>query len=129
MAKKHPFAEILHAIADGKEIQFLDDQNNWHLKNPCLVFDDIVAGRFNPNRYRVKPNVIHINGHEVPEPIKEIPSSATTYYFPNFDDCFSYATSTWTEHELDYFRLNNGLIHLTREAAILHASALLSFTR
>ena len=63
---KHPYSEILHAIADGKEIQYRYCSVDWHdvyhdrlLK--LLAYD----GQDKPNyKFRIKPATITINGVE-----------------------------------------------------------------
>lgn len=78
-------------------------------------------------QYRRKPRTININGIEVPEPMREVPEDGTKYYMPMCDnevDC-----SVWGNSMSDTRWLNWGVCHLTREAAELHAKALLSFTK
>lgn len=65
--------------------------------------------------------------------------SQTVFYTTNVEaetiaDAFSSAvdkvrhTSTWDGTKFDQRMLSRGVIHLTKEAAIKHAEALLSFT-
>lgn len=78
------------------------------------------------NEYRRKPRTININGHKVPEPVREPLECDTEYYFVDLDMlCFC---GVWDDHVVDENRLKRGLIHLTEDAAIAHAKALLSFT-
>jgi len=79
-------------------------------------------------RYRRKPRAININGHEVPEPVREPLKDRQEYFMPDFTDNDYHMECSWTDHELDHLRLRNGHIHLTKEAAQAHAKALLSFT-
>ena len=87
---------------------------------PFAFFDDC--------EYRRKPKTININGHDVPEPVREPlengreywVADVSKYYPPNYD---------WYDDEYDAFRLKRGIIHLTKEAAQQHVDALLSFTR
>ncbi len=80
-------------------------------------------------KYRKKPRTININGYEVPEPLRIAPSPDTTVYAVGITH-----TKFIMEHTYDNARywhkqlLNKGLLHLTKEAAELHAKALLSFT-
>lgn len=77
--------------------------------------------------YRQIPKTININGHEVPEPMRDRPEIGSRYYFVSARiDCSD--TQTWTNDDTDNLRLQLGLCHLTKEAAIAHAKALFSFT-
>ena len=83
--------------------------------------------------YRRKPRTIHINGIEVPEPCREPLACDTKYYMPalvwSVDDLNGgWFGSEWGDDDIDHTRLNSGIVHLTKEAAALHARALLSFT-
>lgn len=78
--------------------------------------------------YRLKPKTISINGFKVPEPVSSPLSNGTRYYIASLGYSVKYTKSTWCGDDLDLSWLERGIIHLTREAAILHAKALLSFT-
>ena len=80
--------------------------------------------------YRRKSSVIVINGIEVPEPMREKPERDTAYFTPYIATGFANVMGNIFEYyTIDNDRLNAGLCHLTREAAELHAKALLSFTK
>ena len=77
-------------------------------------------------KYRRKPKVILINGHEVPEPHRTPLQDSEYYWVP---DIFTGATRYgWQDDDEDNNYLRNGFIHLTREAAEKHFNALKSFT-
>jgi len=79
-------------------------------------------------QFRIVPKTININGHEVSEPLREAPEYGTTYFYscPNLSAL--YGSYYWSGSEYDFRQLKTGFAHLTREAAIAHAEALLSFT-
>ena len=77
--------------------------------------------------YRWKPKTININGFEVPEPVKEPLEVMQDYYSPMFPTG-NVASLVWVGNRIDMDFFNAGMIHLTKEAAIQHAKALLSFT-
>jgi hypothetical protein len=84
--------------------------------------------------YRRKPRVIAINGIEVPEPLREKPEIGVTYWYPCITyrgvlDGYRSGNTSWDDDTYDNQMLDAGLIHLTKEAAELHAKALLSFTK
>ena len=88
-------------------------------------------------KYRRKTITIHINGFEVPEPCREPLEGVTHYYMPDLMESAGgsssglssgWVWSAWDDDEVDHARLKAGIVHLTGEAAALHARALLSFT-
>ena len=77
-------------------------------------------------KYRRKPKVILINGHEVPEPCREPLQVGEMYWVVSL---IRGATSLlWQDDDFDNSYLENGFIHLTKEAAEKHFDALKSFT-
>ena len=78
------------------------------------------------NEYRRKPKVILINGHEVPEPCREPLKEGEEYWVLSL---VRGATSAhWQDDGIDNRYLENGFVHLTRDAAEKHFNALKSFT-
>ena len=101
-----------------------NDKSDW--------VDAIGALPFNGDYdYRRKPRVIIINGIEVPEPMREKPENGTRYFYPCIPNgfCGEVGERRWDDDSDDQNMLSSGVIHLTREAAGLHAKALLSFTK
>lgn len=80
--------------------------------------------------YRRKPLTIRIGGFDVPEPLRVAPVVGTRYFVPEIESRFEKLSgfSNWDGDELDQRWLARGLVHLTEEAAALHAKALLSFS-
>ena len=77
-------------------------------------------------KYRRKPKVILINGHEVPEPCRT-PLQVDTYYW--VPDLFCGTSGYhWQDDVEDNRYLRNGFIHLTSESAEKHYEAIKSFT-
>lgn len=126
--KGHPHAELAKLYAeDMAETEKAEERwefnggNGWH---PCL---------FHPTwdkdyQYRRKPHFIEINGHQVPEPVRSRLQDNEIYYYPVVSLRDLFYESSWEGDERDLNRLRAGIIHLSREAAITHAKALLSFT-
>ena len=78
------------------------------------------------NEYRRKPQVILINGHEVPEPCRTPLQDGTNYWIPGI--LISATQFRWQDDDIDTSYLENGFVHLTKEAAEKHFNALKSFT-
>lgn len=127
---KHPHAENMALYAqDAMETdrpwerwEVKTRMGGWHLFD---CHPEWIADR----EYRRKPRTININGFEVPEPMREAPRIGSIYYAPTIT-YFNIATgsTTWDGGTVDCCWLARGLCHTTREAAELHARALLSFT-
>ena len=78
------------------------------------------------HEYRRKHKTTLINGHEVPEPCRTPLQDDVFYWVP---DLFSGAISKrWRDNDEDNSYLENGFVHLTRDAAEKHFDALKSFT-
>lgn len=79
-------------------------------------------------QYRRKEKTININGYEVPEPMKDRPSFGTIYYWVYFGSHQLVVKDEWVNCERDKIAFINNICHLTRDAAVKHAKALLSFS-
>ena len=79
-------------------------------------------------KYRRKPKTISINGHFVPEPLRTAPEPSTAYYIPCIENPCNYYKATWFGSAFDLYFLGSGLVHSSKEDALVHAKAILSFT-
>ena len=94
----------------GEKFETLDQNPSWSV-------------RF---EYRRKPKVILINGHEVPEPCRTPLKDGEVYWTISLVG--GSTSSLWQGDGIDFGCLNNGFVHLTKEAAEMHFNALISFT-
>ena len=78
--------------------------------------------------YRQKPKFMNINGFDVPEPMRVPPEIGSRYWTTTIQDSESFSCY-WDGDWLDAQRLANGICHFTKEAAIFHADAVLSFSK
>ena len=126
----HPYAKLIAAYAlDAKEIDKPWERweyryfkgGGWHpcLRSPSWEDDEYV--------YRSKPRTININGHEVQEPLREELKCGDMYHVPSIYGSGAYPY-IWQGSDSDFTRLHRGLCHDTKDAAITHAMALISFT-
>lgn len=126
--KEHPQADILRAIADGKTIQVraaFDPEDSWDDSTMPLKFIGVDGYCL-----RIKSETININGHEVPAPVRRpLGNLGDSYFVPDLKFDPPVQMYGWVGGSYDLQMLERGLIHLTKEAAIAHADALLSFTR
>ena len=77
-------------------------------------------------KYRRKPKVILINGHEVPEPCRAPFKIGEMYWTLSLTN--GVTNLLWLDDDIDTCYLENGFIHLTKEAAEKHFEAIKSFT-
>lgn len=75
------------------------------------------------------PKTIRIGEYDVPEPVREPLEKDTEYWIPHFSLAVLANRFKWYSDEFDNRMLKNGIIHLTKEAAVIHAKALLSLTK
>lgn len=121
MTKAHKHKDLIIAWANGETIQFWSgDRRSWL---------DILEPNFNSDaKFRVKPEIIIINGIEVPAPERQELSEGTRYYMPQLMSAELCNWYEWADDDLDKRVLSRGTVHLTKESAVQHAKALLSFT-
>lgn len=135
MTKLHNYPEVLKWIAEGKL-----DRIVYRIKGEAKVF------RFteeHPHAYitflkntwstgyvfELEPETMTINGHEVPEPIRQAPADKTEIFLPSLLSPENYTPFVWiSDSSTCRMFLKRGLVHLNEEAAIAHTKALLSFT-
>ena len=82
-------------------------------------------------KYRRKPPepvFININGYQVPEPMRVPPAIGSEYWYVHITISNGSCSCYWAYDKTDKEFFNNGICHTTKEAAELHAKALLSFT-
>jgi len=122
------YAELLHAIADGKQLQsqWENPEIGWKDVSPKECLREFSRSVFPPARYRIKPVTININGIEVPEPFRGEMQYGQMYWTPHFGSFWG--AIKWINDDFDNAVLANGGLHLSEEAAEAHARALLSFT-
>ena len=128
---KHPYAENMALYAqDAMETDKPWERWQFRVLDGDPWVDCTVSISWGLDlQYRRKPRTITINGIEVPEPVREPLEIEQKYFFPYP----AYTDRTdwyeWSGDSVDNQLLNDGLIHLTEEAARAHAEALLSFTK
>ena len=130
MNTPHKHAQLMLQYAqDAQETD--KPWERWECKYPQCNWEPMHLGAyFHPDvEYRRKPRVIVINGIEVPEPMREKPEEGTYYWHPLITSSSASCRNMWSNDDWHLVRFENGLCHFTREAAELHAKALLSFTK
>lgn len=111
---------IVEAAANGAVIEF-KQAGVWHekiLNDLCYAYD-----------YRVKPKTIRIGEYDVPAPMTVAPAIGAPYYAAVNISKILYSASLWGGTPMEMLWLQYGILHSTKEAAILHTTALLSLTK
>lgn len=124
------YAHILRAIANGDPIQWINGSCHWEPIKPSAALGKISTNgdalTYAPERFRVAPKTININGHKVPAPLRVAPRIGDLVYVPNVFTAQLCQWMTWDGAPSEF--LDRGICHSSKEAAIAHARALLSFT-
>ena len=133
-AAAHPHAGLMMKYA---EIAQTTDKPWEHFevrRNKSAVWEAIYAPMpfYGNMEYRLKPEppkTIRIGEYDVPEPVREPLEDDKEYWGvdPMAEElAWKYK---WKNALFCNLRLRRGLIHLTKEAAVIHAKALLSLTK
>jgi hypothetical protein len=124
---EHIHAEVLRALADGRAVQSWESgEGGWQTETPETLkqFNPIS----NPNmKWRVKPDTHFINGIECSAPIRVKPEEDTSVFVAAVSIAELYFTLQWRDALTNTRWLERGLLHLTKEAAIENANAMLAF--
>lgn len=80
------------------------------------------------NNYRRRIKTIRIGAYDVPEPLRIAPARGTPYFYPSFGSENNVNDYTFLNDMTDNCVLDRGMMHLSHEAAELHAKALISLT-
>lgn len=124
----HPHADLMAKAAEiAKTDQYWQRhfEEKFHSTDKWNPMSDVF---FQTHReYRLKPSFIDINGHQVPEPVREPLEDDQEYWIA--DIRYAVSVFNWENNDADNRWLERGIIHLTKEAAEAHSVALLSFTQ
>ena len=120
--KARKLIPIVQAMAEGKTIQYRK------INLPKDIWAELLTCQFDLDNYyyRIKIETINVNGIEVPKPESKALEYGKLYWFVNLTDKDLVNRKRWTDNDNDHLYLKRQLIHLTQEAALLHANAILS---
>ncbi|GEM_PF-4806120 len=121
-------ANMLRAVLDGKKLEVVEKKTAHGSRFEIKTLDNFMLFISSPDWYevRIKPDVIVVNGIEVPAPEKEAPAIGERYYVasPTHDDAYRWAT--WCDDEQDRRYLRLDVLHKSRDAAAAHGKAMLA---
>ena len=124
MTTPHPNADMLRAIADGKQMQgrLPEDGCDWFDIYPDQAIGAIASGY--SMKVRIKPETVLINGIECPAPMRVAPEQGSLYYAPTPTREVKFTPWGWS-NDASYRRLfADGLCFATAEGAAAAARAM-----
>ena len=125
MAERHKWADVIMAMLAGDSIEYENERNKEWKEPTDKSVNPISQSHWN---WRIKPRTIMIGDMEVPEPIKEPPELETVLYVPRTDDDYFFYEFFFRGLAHQYNRIDMGMCHLSEEAAITHAKALIKIS-
>lgn len=130
--------EVMEALLAGKVlVDTYDKTVKIRLKDSVLEILDGIKGwqtwiddGITLLDWKLEPETININGHEVPKPITDKDQIIGNVYYvvATTQEHLHYAIGMHSTGALDEW-IKRGIVHSTKENAIAHAKALLSFTK
>jgi hypothetical protein len=126
MMTAHKHADVLIALANGQEIQYTPHTDiSWsdYVERNPINFSPLYCTE--NVIWRVKPKTIRIGERDVPEPMRVAPATGTVIWMPSIWYQTKASSLTWCNTSENTIRIERGLCHDNREAAIAHAEALI----
>lgn len=126
MTTPHPQADLLRAIADGRQMQgrLPEDGCDWFDIYPDQAIGAIASDY--SMKVRIKPDTVTINGIECPAPMRVEPEQGSLYYAPTPAN-EAFATSfRWRGDSVDLFLLERGICFATADDAATAARAMIA---
>ena len=124
---EHVNAEILRAIADGKEVQYRHFSSplewKYHDNEDTFMCWKLLTGS-NIYEWRIAPETIKIGEYEVPEPCRVTPEVGFKFWV--LTPFGGAAHFIWDGSKPCYDALKGGFVHLTEKAAEQHYEAIKS---
>lgn len=126
MKTEHKYAQALRWIADGEKVEARYKDKRFG----CFPsdFDNSYVGRMLEGddgwEFSLKPRTITVNGREVQA--GETVAPEAEFFFVDLHSTDLWGKTFWCGTPRDKLKLERGLVHLTPEAAIAHAKAMLN---
>lgn len=98
------------------------------MQMPLIPKNSDLMQKINVKIKDMQPKTIRIGEFDVPEPLRESPAVGTAVFTPNLVNNDGYLIFNWDSDFTDNRMLCRGLIHKTKESAIIHSKALISLT-
>lgn len=131
MKELNTWEEVVQAILNGEKLEYYSESfKAWKELQYLPVIPINALNSRHPNNYRIKPKTILIGSMEVPEPVQDASEfeADEVYYVPWVANRDFYSAFHWDGDGSDLRLLKRGLIHKTRDNAIIHAKALIKIS-
>lgn len=127
MGKRHKWADVIIAWANGERVQFKNNIGHW-VDYPLSIMG--TPSFHDPHsEWRIKPRTIMIGDMEVPEPLREAPEYNTKFWVVvGLTGLDFILPMEWKGTESEVRWIERGIAHKTEEAAIAHAKALIKIS-
>ena len=117
--------EVVQALEFGERVQMLVG-DEWRNLNPALItLEQLIRS---DTKYRRAPENITVVGVSFPKAESREPKFGSIYFLPIMDNHPFFMKQTWNDSDVDNVFLKRGVVHLTRDAAIQHAKALIKLS-
>ena len=133
MKAEHIYAQALRWVADGKCVEAKRKlAQSWGLRFPHDFTPDVLQQMMNGGaqrhdyEFRIKPRTITLNGREVQAGETVEPAGGTMVFIADPAQDEFHTAIRWRMASCFARWLERGLVHLTKEAAIAHARAMLN---
>lgn len=120
--------EAAQAILDGKALEYKCPITGAWVLDEVPIMTVSVHNLNIPTNYRLATETITVNGVKVPKPESKPLAKGKRYYIAILHYTEFCGIYTWGDDAGDRIYLSRGLIHLTEEAAVAHAKAMLEVT-
>lgn len=131
MTELKTYRQVIQAFLDGKEVEYYDVRLKQWIEQESMV-SLYIEDLDNPtvSDYRIAKELIKIGDVEFPKPVRDESDLEKweTYYSPSLVRERLYNVYSWDGDGLALRCLKHGLVHKTKEAAILHAKALIKIS-
>ena len=126
MTTPHPQADLLRAIADGKQMQgrVPEDGCDWFDIYPDQAIGAIASDY--SMKVRIKPETVLINGIKCPAPMRVEPKMGSRYYAPTPTREAKFIQWGWSNDASDQRFFAEGLCFATAEDAAAAAWAMIA---
>lgn len=115
MTEKHKHYEVLLAIAEGKDVEWVDHISGRSIAYNCNTHNGLTPLTHPHLRWRVKRDMIKVGEFEFPEPLKVEPNTGDLYYYVNITGAQD--TMQWDGASLDRKMFKSRNIWATKEDA------------
>lgn len=125
------FDDAITAIFAGETVEVKRDDLSthpvWVPISGLITINEL--NQLKNNRFRQVTPTINIGDHIIPKPLTSPPEEGTDVYVVSLMDENLRAFGCWCNNSYYLGHLKRGIVHITEEAAVAHAKALIAISR